>query len=103
MVQKKQPRPLVAACHTLAHFVARALSKKKHPLHAAMVGGGAWFLSGDARVGAVVGAGTLAYMLAFGHSLPAFLGFGGGGGAAASSSKDQPPTVIIPHDWRTVR
>lgn len=74
-----------------------------HPLHAAMVGGGAWFLSGDARVGAVVGAGTLAYMLAFGHSLPAFLGFGGGGGAAASSSKDQPPTVIIPHDWRTVR
>ena len=72
-----------------------------HPLHAAMVGGGAWFLSGDARVGAVVGAGTLAYMLAFGHSLPAFLGFGGE--SAASSSKDDPPTVIIPHDWRTVR
>jgi hypothetical protein len=31
MLQKKQPRPLVAACHTLAHFVARALSKKNTP------------------------------------------------------------------------
>ena len=70
-----------------------------HPLHAALVGAGTWAVTGDARVGALAGASTLAYMLVFGHQFP----WSTGEAATSSRSKDDPPTVIIPHDWRVVR
>ena len=67
-----------------------------HPLHAALVGAGTWALTGDPRVGALVGSATLAYMLVWGHSLPSFLS----SSSSSQGKQDPAPAVIIPHDWR---
>ena len=70
---------------------------QQHPLHAAAAGGATWWLTGDARWGAAVGVGTLAWMLVFGHRLPR-LPF-----ASSPQAKQDGPSVIIPHDWRTIQ